>query len=138
MNFLARILIAGAAAFLVYQLWKLLPSSIKRLLITGVTILLVAYFFPSLIEVKDFLTALLAALILAVVNALIRPVVIFITLPLNFLTLGLFTLVVNAFMLYIVSFILGEAFQISGFWQALVAAFIISIVSAFASQLTEK
>lgn len=106
---------------------------VVRLLVSAAVIFGVAYLFPSLIFVRDFTTALLAALILALVNAFIRPVVVLLTLPINVLTLGLFTLIINALMLYVVAWILGDGFRIQGFWQAIAAAFLISVVSTFLS-----
>lgn len=77
---------------------------------------------------------LLAALILGLVNALIKPIMIVLTLPVNIVTLGLFTLVINTFVLYIVAW-LTPAMQITGFWQALLAAIILSIISTILSSV---
>lgn len=77
-------------------------------------------------------SVLIAALILGLVNALIRPVMIVLTLPINLVTLGLFTFVINALVLYIVAW-LTPAMEITGFWQALLAAIILSIISALLS-----
>jgi putative membrane protein len=77
-------------------------------------------------------TLLVAALLLGIVNALIRPIVVLLTLPLTVLTLGLFLLVVNAAMLGLVAAML-DGFQLSGFWSALFGSLLISIFSAFAS-----
>ena len=106
---------------------------IIRLLVTAATIFAVSYYIPALVHVIDFQTALLAALILAIVNALVRPIIVFITIPLTILTIGLFTLVINAVMLYLVSYLLPGSFTIMGWWQAIVAAFLISVVSTFVS-----
>ena len=77
---------------------------------------------------------LLAALILGLVNALIRPIMIVLTLPVNIITLGLFTFVINAFVLYIVAWLTPDM-QITGFWGALLAAIILSIISTLLSSL---
>jgi putative membrane protein len=69
-----------------------------------------------------------AAVVLAVVNTYLRPLVIVLTLPINILTLGLFTLVVNAGMLELVSWLI-PAFHVVGFWTAVGGALVISIVS---------
>lgn len=105
-----------------------------RLLICALVIFLIAYRFPSLIVVDNFVTALIAALVLAVVNAFIRPVVLVLTIPANVLTLGLFTFIVNALMLWLVSVIV-PGFKIAGFIAALVASLLISVVSTFLSSL---
>jgi putative membrane protein len=75
-----------------------------------------------------------AALLLGVVNAIVRPIAVILTLPLTLLTLGLFLLVINAAMLGLVALLLG-GFQISGFWTAVGAALIVSITSWIASGL---
>jgi putative membrane protein len=78
------------------------------------------------------LTLILVALIFGVVNWLVKPVVKLLSLPLFILTLGLFTLVVNALMLLLTSWLsgkLGLDFQVQGFWAALIGGLIISIVS---------
>lgn len=79
-------------------------------------------------------TLLAAALLLGIVNAVIRPIAILLTLPLTLITLGLFLLVINAGMLGLVALLLG-GFQISGFWTALGASLVVSITSWVASGL---
>ena len=101
---------------------------ILRTLITGAVIFGVSYFLPALIRVADFQSAVLAALVLAVANAVVRPVVALFSLPITILTLGLFALVINALMLYIVAAVIGPGFHLQGFWQAMVAAIIISFL----------
>lgn len=85
------------------------------------------------VKVPDFGAALVAALVLGIVNAVIRPVVLLLTLPLNIVTLGLFTFVVNAAMLYIVSKV--TALRVDGFWAAFLGAIVLSIVSAVLTRL---
>jgi putative membrane protein len=79
------------------------------------------------VEINDGWTLLWAALILGIVNAIVRPVVIIMTLPLTILTLGLFLLVVNAAMLSLVAWMLG-GMTVSGFWSALFGAIVVSLV----------
>lgn len=79
-------------------------------------------------------TLLAAALLLGIVNAIVRPIAVIMTLPLTLLTLGLFLLVVNAAMLGLVALLLS-GFQISGFWTALGAALIVSVTGWIASGL---
>jgi putative membrane protein len=73
-------------------------------------------------------TTIAAAVLLALVNTYLRPLVVVLTLPINILTLGLFTLVINAFMLKLVSWLI-PAFHVEGFWTAVGGALVISIVS---------
>lgn len=108
-----------------------------RLVILGVTIFLISYLFPGLIKVDNLLTSLIVALVLAIINAFIRPIVLILTLPLNIVTLGLFTFVINAFMLILASYVV-PGMSISGFWAALLASILISIVNAFISSGVEE
>ncbi len=106
-----------------------------RLVVNAVVILILAQLSKgTLINVSGFGGAFLAAIVLGLVNAFIRPIVLLIALPLNLLTLGLFTFVVNALMLMLVSAIMEPTFEVMGFWQALVASLIISVVSALLSK----
>ena len=77
---------------------------------------------------------LAAALLLGIVNAIVRPIAVILTLPLTLLTLGLFLLVINAGMVGLVALLL-DGFQVDGFWTALGASLIVSIVSWAASGL---
>lgn len=98
-----------------------------RWLVNALTLLGIAYYVPG-IGVDSFYSALIAALVLGLVNALIRPLIILLTLPINILTLGLFTLVINAFLFYFVSTVV-KGFTVAGFWPAFVGALIMSVVS---------
>lgn len=105
---------------------------LARLLINAVAIYLTTRILPG-IRVPDVPSALVAALVLGLVNAFIRPVVLLLTLPLNILTLGLFTLVVNALMLYLVAAVTN--LQIANFLSALVGALLIAVISTLLSHL---
>ena len=93
-----------------------------------VAILIISYLLPGMIRVDGVWVALVAAFILGIVNIVIRPILIFFTLPITILTLGLFLLVINGLMLWLVSAIV-KGFQVSGFWGAVVGSLLISIVS---------
>lgn len=98
-----------------------------KILATAATLLLVAYLVPGF-AVASFYTALIVAVVLGLVNLIIKPIVVILTLPINILTLGLFTFVINALLLWFVaSFI--DGFSIDGFIPAFLGALIISIVS---------
>ena len=84
------------------------------------------------LTIYDFWSGLAAAALLGIVNAIIRPVLILLTLPINIMTLGLFTLVINAFMLRFVAWLVGGV-TITGFWAAFWGALVISLVSWFLS-----
>jgi putative membrane protein len=101
---------------------------IVRLIINMVAILIISYLFPGLIWVDSFWAALVTAFLLGVVNAIIRPILVLLTLPLTLVTLGLFLVVINGLMLWLVS-ALVRGFHVSGFWGAVLGSILISIVS---------
>ena len=107
---------------------------IARLLINMAAILLIAYFLPHLIRVDGLWAAFIAALLLGIVNAILRPVLIFLTLPLTLVTFGLFLLVINGLMLWLVA-ALVSGFYVNGFWGAVLGSLCISIVSWILSRL---
>jgi putative membrane protein len=98
-----------------------------RWLILTVAIMVSAHLFPG-IQVNGFGTALFAALVLGILNAFFRPILFILTLPINLLTLGLFTFVINALLLMMTSGLIG-GLVVKGFWSALVGSLIISLVS---------
>ena len=98
-----------------------------RWLFLTVAILIAAHLIQG-VEVKGFWSAFFAAAILGVLNALFRPILILLTLPITILTLGLFTFVINAVLILMVSGVVG-GFEVHGFWSALLGSLVISIVS---------
>ena len=96
-------------------------------LINALALMAVPYLLPG-IAVSGFLTALVAALVLGLVNAVIRPILILLTLPATLLTLGLFIFVINGLLFWFVgSFI--EGFRVAGVWWGTIGAIVYSIVS---------
>jgi putative membrane protein len=98
-----------------------------RWLILTVAIIVASYLLEG-IHVSGFFPAFFAAALLGILNALFRPVLILLTLPINILSLGLFTFVINALMLVMVSGIIS-GFEVHGFWTAVFGSLIISIIS---------
>lgn len=96
---------------------------ILRWILSALTVMLVAYLVPG-IGVSNFYAALLVALFLGLLNALIRPILILLTLPITVLSLGLFVFVINALILLVVSSIV-KGFEVSGFSTALAGAVIL-------------
>lgn len=101
---------------------------IARLLIHMVAILIISYLFPKMIRVDGLIAALVAAFLLGIVNAIIRPILVFLTFPFTVLTLGLFLLVINGLMLWLVA-ALVKGFHVNGFLGAVFGSILISIVS---------
>jgi len=107
-----------------------------RWVINAGTLLLLAFYMPG-IEVSGWYAALITALVLGLVNAVLKPILLILTLPVNILTLGLFTLVINALLFWFVaSFI--EGFAVTGFMPAFWGALILSVVSWLVSGLLKK
>ena len=101
---------------------------VVRTIVTAIALWVAVSIVPGL-SARDGGTLLLAALLLGIVNAVIRPVALVLSLPATILTLGLFILVVNAAMLGLVAWLV-PAFTVSGFWAALFGALVVSVVSA--------
>lgn len=106
-----------------------------RLLINALGLWLASAIVPG-IAIQGTGTLILAALLMGVVNALVRPLAFILTLPITILTLGLFLLVINAAMFALVAALL-TGFTVSGFWAALFGWLIVCIVSWFASSFID-
>lgn len=103
-----------------------------RVLVTALALLVAAYLVPGIV-VDSLYIAIIAAIILGLLNLIAKPVLIVLTLPINILTLGLFTFIINAFIFWFVaSFVQG--FSVEGFVPALIGSVIVSVVSAVGSK----
>ncbi len=80
------------------------------------------------IHVENIAAALIAALVLGLLNVFLKPILVFVTLPLNILSLGLFTFIINGFVLFLAAKIV-RGFSIAGFWSAFWGALIFSVIS---------
>ena len=98
-----------------------------RVLVNALAIFLAAAIVPG-IEIRGVLSALGAGLVLGLVNAVVRPVLLILTLPLTLVTLGLFLFVLNGLCLWLTS-LLVKGFEVHGFWAAVFGALIVSVVS---------
>lgn len=96
-------------------------------LINAAALMALPYLMHS-VEVSNIGTALIAALVLGLVNTLIRPVLVILTLPVTLISMGLFILVINALLFWLVSNVV-DGFQVAGFWSAFLAAILYSIIS---------
>ena len=98
-----------------------------RWLILTAAIMFASYIIEG-IRVKSFFSALFAAAVLGILNAFFRPILIVLTLPINILSLGLFTFIINAMLLKIASGVIS-GFEVYGFWSAVFGSLLISVVS---------
>lgn len=108
-----------------------MPGFLLRLLIGAVGLWLAESILPG-IEVANVGTLIAAAFLLGIVNAIVRPVLVVLTLPITVITLGIFLLVINAAMLGLVALVL-PGFDIAGFWSAFFGALIVSMTGWIAS-----
>ncbi len=105
-------------------------------ILNAVALLAVAYLLPG-ITVASFGSAMWAALILGLVNMLVKPVLILLTLPITIITLGLFLFVINALLFWFVGSML-TGFKVNGFWWAVIGAIVYSLISGFLTSLISK
>jgi putative membrane protein len=96
-------------------------------LITALAILMSAHVIPG-VTITGVWAALWLAIFLGLINIILKPILILITLPINILTLGLFTFVINAFLILFSATVI-KGFAVSGFWQAMLFSFVLSLVS---------
>ncbi len=105
-------------------------------LLNTLALLAVAYLMPS-VQIESFGAALIGALLLGLANAVVRPILILLTLPVTVLTLGLFILVINGAVFLGVSRLVS-GFEVPGLWPAILAAIVYSVISWFLSALVLK
>lgn len=106
---------------------------LARWIVNAAALMLVAYLYPG-VAVASFGAALLAALVLGLVNAVIRPILVILTLPVTLLTLGLFIFVINALLFWFVAEVV-QGFQVSGFGAALLGSILYSVITLLTSWL---
>jgi putative membrane protein len=108
-------------------------SLLLRWLLNGLALMLVAWLYSG-VQVSGIFPALMAALLLGLVNAVIRPILVILTLPVTLLTLGLFIFVINALLFWFVAEII-QGFTVSGFMGALIGSLMYSVISLLISAL---
>ncbi|MBO2543963.1 phage holin family protein [Salegentibacter sp. BDJ18] len=109
---------------------------ILRILLTAVAVVVLAKFLPG-VEVEGYLTAVIVAIVLAILNLLVKPILVIFTLPVTILTLGLFLLVINAIIILLAdAFVSG--FGVSGFFIALLFSLLLSLFQSLLFSLLGK
>jgi putative membrane protein len=111
-------------------------NGVIQFLLTGLAVLLTAYLLPG-VHVDHYGHALLVALVLAIANVLLKPLLIVFTIPLTIATLGLFLLVINAVIIIVVDYFV-PGFRVDGFWWALAFSLILSIFNSMFADLTKE
>ena len=98
-----------------------------RILISAIAVLLASYLLPG-VHINNFLSALFVAVVLAILNGILKPILIVLTIPVTILTFGLFLFVINALIILIASSLIS-GFYVDGFWWALFFSIILSFIS---------
>lgn len=102
--------------------------------LNAIALLIVAQLFTSF-DLAGFTTALIASVILSILNIIVKPILVLFTLPITFITLGLFLFVINAITLMITQGLMGDSFVINGFGTAIIAAIILSVINVILNGL---
>jgi len=102
-------------------------------ILNAIALLGVAAIYPG-VQVQDWLSAIIAAMVLGLVNTIVKPILVILTLPVTIVTLGLFLIVLNALLFWGVSEVV-KGFHVDGFWQAVVGAILFSIIGWLLSLL---
>ena len=101
---------------------------IRNLLISTISIFAVSYILSGIV-INSFLTALIVAVVMAILNVTLKPFLVLITIPITVITFGLFLLVINVLVLYAAEWLI-DGFHIAGFWWALVFSLLVSFVNS--------
>lgn len=104
-------------------------------LVSSIAILITAYLLPG-VHLQNFIAALATSLVLGIINAIIKPILLILTLPINVLSLGLFTFIINALLVMLASKIV-PGFQVDGFWWALAFSIVLSLVNSILHNLSK-
>lgn len=111
-------------------------NGIIRFLLSGLAVLLTAYLLPG-VDVQDYWYALLVALVLSIANVLVKPLLVILTIPITFVTFGLFLLVINAVIILLVDYLI-DGFEVRGFWWALAFSLILSLFNSMFADLSKN
>lgn len=109
---------------------------LTRLIVSTLAVMVTAYLLPG-VQVNSVFTAIMVAAVLSLLNVVVKPILIILTIPITLLTLGLFLLVINAGMIMLASKIVPD-FVVDGFWTALFFSIILSLVNAIFHSIAKK
>ena len=108
-----------------------------KLILNAIAVVITAYILPG-VYLESFWYAVALAALLTVLNVSVKPLLIFLTIPATIVSLGLFLLAINAFIIEIAAWILKPGFAVASFWQALFFSILLSIINSFFERLTVK
>jgi putative membrane protein len=110
-----------------------MPNFLLTWLLAAVSLVITAYLVPGFV-IKSFVAALIASVILGLVNAIVRPILVVLTLPITIVSLGLFLFIVNAITIWLAGY-LTPGFDVNGFIPALIGSIVLTIVSSVLNRL---
>jgi len=108
---------------------------VLRLIFSALAVFIAAYLTPG-VEVESFLVALIVAVVLGILNAILKPILVILTLPITIITLGLFALVINIALIFLTANLV-PGFEIIGILPALIFGFVLSVVSWFLAKFID-
>ena len=130
----------NAGLFFVFTFNKLIFDTkmqfLGKIFLSTFAVLISAWLLPG-VRVEDFLSAFLVAISLAVLNAIVKPILIILTIPVTIISLGLFLFVINAFIIYLADNMLA-GFEVDGFWWAIFFSIVLSLVTSILSGFDKK
>ncbi|WP_420318774.1 phage holin family protein [Ekhidna sp.] len=106
-----------------------------KILLSSVAVIIASYLLPG-VYIDDFITAVIIAVLLSLLNATVKPLLVILTIPITVVTFGLFLLVINALIILITSSIV-PGFQVDGFWWALIFSLLLSLINALLTDLSK-
>lgn len=109
---------------------------ILGVLVKSLAVFIAQYLLPG-VTVDGFWTAVIVAVVLGIVNIIVKPIISLITLPLTIITLGLFSFVINALMILLVDYFV-DGFQVDGFFTALLFSLVLSVISALLNMIVKS
>jgi len=107
-----------------------------KILVSSFAVVIAQYLIPG-VSIDSFLTAVLVAFVLAVLNAFLKPIIILLTIPITLFTFGLFLIVINAFMVLITAHFV-DGFHVDGFWWAFLFSIILSLVTFILESINKQ
>lgn len=130
----------NAGLFFVFTFNKLIFDTkmqfLGKIFLSTFAVLISAWLLPG-VRVEDFLSAFLVAISLAVLNAIVKPILIILTIPVTIISLGLFLFVINAFIIYLADNMVA-GFEVDGFWWAIFFSIVLSLVTSILSGFDKK
>ncbi|WP_425391327.1 phage holin family protein [Ekhidna sp.] len=106
-----------------------------KILLSSIGVIIASYLLPG-VYIDDFITAVIIAVLLSLLNATVKPLLIILTIPITVVTFGLFLLVINALIILMTSSIV-PGFDVDGFWWALIFSLLLSLINALLTDLSK-